>query len=80
MPRGSSALLRGAQRRREQLRPLAVVPAPMVAADRVVMGDGAAERHQRVGGGDLDRPALLDQARLVAERVEARNRAPARPG
>ena len=43
--------LGGAQRGCEQLRPLPVVPGPMVAADGVMMGDGAAGFDQRVARG-----------------------------
>ena len=62
--------LGGAQRRGEQVRPLAVVPAAMVAADGVVMRDRAAGVDQRVARRGLDRPPLLEQRAVPAKRVE----------
>ena len=44
IPAGSTAALAAAQRGREGVGPLAVVPGPVVATDRVVVGDRAAER------------------------------------
>ena len=50
-PCGSSALFAARERLGEQRRALAVVPRAVIAPDRVMMGDGAAGRDQRVGGG-----------------------------
>src|ERR1700674_2236676 len=63
-------LLGGPQCRGEQLRALPVVPGPMIAPDRVVVGDGAALRDDRIEGSGLDGAPLLDQAAVAAERVE----------
>ena len=52
--------LGGAQRRRERVRALAVVPGAVVAADRVVVGDRAAGVDHRVRDGGLDLVPLLD--------------------
>ena len=49
-----------AQRRGERLRALAVVPGAVVAADRVVVGDRAAGRLDRLRGGRLDLVPLLE--------------------
>src|SRR5215813_1490335 len=43
----------------EKLRPLPVVPGPVVAADGMVMGDGAARRDQRIACRVLDGLPLL---------------------
>jgi hypothetical protein len=42
----------------------------MVAADRMVMGDGAAGRDQRVGGAGLDVAAIARSAARIAADVE----------
>src|SRR3984893_2106564 len=44
----------------EELGPLPVVPGSVVAADRVVVGYGAAQPDQRLGGRLLDRGPLLE--------------------
>src|SRR5689334_2004926 len=62
--------LGGAKRGGEQLRPLAVVPRPVVAADGMMMGDGAAGFDQGVARGSLDRLPLLQQRAVAAEAVE----------
>ena len=66
---GVEARLRGRQRRAEQLRALLEVPGHVVAADGVVMGDGAAGVDHGVGGGALDVPPLFRQAAVVADGV-----------
>ena len=61
--------LGAAQRGGERLGPLAVVPRAVVAADRVVVGDRAAGRDERIGDGLLDGPplpVLLPAARRLA--------------
>ena len=70
MPLRVERAFRRAQRRGEQVRPLAIVPAAMIAPDRVMMGDRAAGGDQRVARRALDRPPLLDQRAMPAERVE----------
>src|SRR4051794_30244414 len=45
--------LGGSERTRKQLRPLPVVPGPVVPADRVVMGDGPAGGEQGLAGRGL---------------------------
>src|SRR5581483_7200080 len=62
--------LGGPQRTGEQLRALAVVPGPMVAAYGMMMGDGAAGRDQGVARRSLDRLPLLEQRTVAAEPVE----------
>ena len=59
-------VFRGFKRCSEQLRTLPIVPWPMVAADRVVVGDRAAGRDELVGRGILDRLPLLDQMTVAA--------------
>src|SRR5215468_10514936 len=58
-PGGVEFGLRPAKRVGEQLRHLAQVPAAMVAPDGVVVGDGAAERRDRLCGRELDLIPLL---------------------
>src|SRR5262249_20286002 len=53
---------RRAQRRRERLGALAVVPGPVVAADRVVVRDRAAVAQERLARGALDLGPLLELA------------------
>src|SRR5712691_7662673 len=57
---GIEGALGRAQRVGEGVRPLAVVPGPMVAAYRVVVGDVAAMSDDRVGGRGLDVGPLLE--------------------
>src|SRR3954447_6417213 len=54
--------LGAAERLRELIRSLAVVPGPVVTADGVVMGDGAAAVDHRLRDGRLDLVPLLDLA------------------
>ena len=74
-PLGSTRRLGAAQRGGERLRTLAVVPRPVVAADRVVVGDRAAALDHRVRGGPLDLGPLLElgaAARRRQDRVVGR--------
>ena len=59
-PGGIQRALGGPQRDRERLRPLPVIPGPVVATDGVVMGDGAAVRH-----GSASLTARLDLVPLL---------------
>src|SRR6516164_2835174 len=62
--------LRAAQRRGEQLGPLPVVPVPVIAPDRMVMGDSAAGCDERIARGILDLLPLLNQRAMTTERVK----------
>src|SRR5262245_24636629 len=63
-------LLGGAQRVGEQRRALLVVPRTMIAADRVVMRDGAAVCDYRIERRALDGVPLWAEPARLAERVE----------
>src|SRR5689334_11927100 len=54
-------VLDGTQPCGERVRALAVVPRPVVAADRMVVGDGSAVGDDRVGHRGLDLVPLLDE-------------------
>ncbi len=49
-----------AQSGSEGLRPLAVIPRPVIAPDGVMVSDGATGVDDGIGDGALDRPPLLD--------------------
>ena len=55
---------------REKLRPLPVVPGPVIAADGMMMSDGAACRDQRVACRILDGLPLREKRAMPAARVE----------
>src|SRR5215472_6317026 len=59
-PGGVQLGLRTAQRAGEQRRHLPQIPAAVVAPDRVVMGDGAAECKDRLRGRELDLIPLFE--------------------
>src|SRR5262249_50340604 len=63
-------LLRRLQRGSEERWPLLVVPRPMLAPNRVMMGDGAAGRDERVRGGLFDLLPHWDKRAVASERVE----------
>src|SRR4051812_15021988 len=65
---------RGPKCRREQRRALTIVPGPVIAADRVMMGDRTARLDQRVAACGLDSLPLLQQRAVAAERVERKIR------
>ena len=53
---------------REEGRPLLVVPGPVIAADGVMMGDGAALRQERIARSVLDDAPLVDELAMAAKR------------
>ena len=57
-------------RRGKKGRPLSVVPRPMIAADRVMVGDGATRGDQRIARGALDRAPLCQQIPVSSESME----------
>ena len=68
MPAGSRACLAARSAARERLRALAVVPRAVVAADRVVVGDGAAVRDDRLARRRLDLVPHRDLGAAAARR------------
>src|SRR5258706_12916973 len=66
-PPGIKRTFHRPQRRGKEFRTLLVVPAAMVAPDRVMMRNRPSRFHKRVGSGDFYRPELFDQRRLVAQ-------------
>src|SRR5215469_10964974 len=58
------------QRRGEEIGSLPGIPWPVIAADRVVVGDGTPGADQRVARGAFDRLPLRQQIAMPAERVE----------
>src|SRR5438552_11346405 len=66
--------LSGPQGGVEKVGPLPIVPGPVIAADGMMMRDGAARHNQRVAGRILDGLPLLEQRAVTAERVEGKIR------
>src|SRR5258706_130549 len=66
-PPGIKRTFHRPQRRGKEFRTLLVVPAAMVAPDRVMMRNRPSRFHKRIGSGDFYRPELFDQRRLVAQ-------------
>ena len=64
------ALFGGPERVSEERWPLAIVPRPVRAADRVVVGDRAAAFDDRIERGRFDDMILFCQRAVAAERVE----------
>ena len=58
IPVGIERALRRGERFAEQVGALLAIPGHVVAPDRVMMGDRAAGRDQRVGGARLDLGAI----------------------
>src|ERR1700736_3904928 len=65
-------LLGRPQRRSKESRDFSVVPRPVIAANSMMMGDGAAGADQRVARGALDRPPLVQQSAVPAEGMETK--------
>ena len=65
IPAGSRRSLTAAQRLDAELPDLRLHVGRVVAADRVVVGDRAPGGDDRLGGGPLDLPPLLDLRRLA---------------
>ena len=70
-PGGVEALLDGPQRLEPQLPHLGAHVGGVIAPDRVVVRDRALSRNDRLAGGGLDRPPLLD---LLARAARGRRR------
>jgi hypothetical protein len=63
-------LLCRTQRRRKEVGGFSIVPWPVIAADRVVVGDRPPGADQRVARGAFDRLPLRQQIAMPSERVE----------
>src|SRR6516162_9234626 len=58
------------QRRSKEVGSFFVIPWPVIAADRVVVGDGTTGADQRVARGAFDRPPLTQQIAMPSKRVK----------